>query len=202
MNKFISLDTELGGIGPEYSLLTAYFVVLDDQLNFVDDLYLYLKPDNGIYQVCGPSMDINKIDLVEHDKKSITYKDGGTILYNFLKKHSDGGKIKLIPVGHGIYMDVVKIYSTIISRGSWESFVSYRKIDTQGVYQFLKQCNFFPGDDCSGSLKSLAKMLGISFDETQLHDAKADTLLTVYVFRQMALKVKLITDASNWMTSR
>ena len=67
---------------------------------------------------------------------------------------------------------------------TWETFVSYRKLDTQAVCQFLKSCNRFP-DDVSGSLESIAKYFNIPIDENDLHDAKVDTLLTVEVFKKL-----------------
>src|ERR1039458_10787360 len=103
--KFVALDVETGGIGIEYSLLSAYFLALDDKFNKIDDLYLFLKPDDGIYKVCGEAMNVNRIDLKIHDTKAIIYREAGTILYNWLKKLTDDGKIKAIIVGHSISGD-------------------------------------------------------------------------------------------------
>jgi len=187
-DKLIFLDTELGGAGSdEFSLLTAYFIVLDENLQFIDDLYLYLKPDSGIYHVSaaeGTGLDINKIDLVKHDKMAITYKEGGKRLYEFLNKHSDQGKTKLTPVGHGIYGDVERICKSIISKGTWDMFASYRKIDTQGLVQFLRLCNLFPVN-VGGSLESISKHFDIPMDKNTLHDAKIDTMLCVEVFKKL-----------------
>lgn len=195
---YLFLDNEAGGIGREYSLLTVYLQCVDDNFNFVDDLYLYLKPDNGIYKVCGEAMSINKIDLKTHDKVAITYKEGGTKLYNWLKKIIDNNKTitdkttkinRLTVVGHGIHSDVESIIHNLISRGSWENFVSYRKLDTSTVCEFLKSCDMFL-DNVNGSLISLAKHFGIDVDENQAHDAKYDTQLTFKVF--MALRNTLL----------
>src|SRR6266704_2609170 len=103
---YLFLDNETGGVGPEFSLLTTYLIALDDRLQKVSDLYLYLKPNDGIYQVGAQGMGVNKINLVEHDKRSITYKEGGTQLYNWLRALTLDGKIKLVVCGHGIYGDV------------------------------------------------------------------------------------------------
>lgn len=182
---YLFLDNEMGGLERDkYSLLTVYLLATDDKFNVIGDLYLYLKPDDGIYKVCAEAMNVNKIDLVLHDTKAITNKEGATKLYNWLKGLTDDGKTKLTPVGHGVYGDVEWIIWHLISRGSWEKFTSYRKLDTQAVCQFLKACGKFP-ESVSGSLTSIAKYFGIDVDENACHDAKYDTELTYKVFLKL-----------------
>lgn len=184
ITMYIFLDNEMGGLDKEkYSLLSSYLMIVNDDFQFVDDLYLYLKPDDEIYKVCGEAMNINHIDLKVHDTKAITYKEGATKLYKWLHKATDGGKIKLTPAGHGVYGDIEWLTHYTISRGSWEVFVSYRKLDTQAVVQFLKSCGVFPEID--GSLESLARHFGIAVNESSLHDAKYDTELTFQVFMKL-----------------
>ena len=191
---YLFLDDEMGGLEKEkYSLLTVYLMATDDNFNVIGDLYLYLKPDDGIYKVCGEAMNVNRIDLKIHDTKAITYKEGSTKLYNWLKSLTGDGKIKATVVGHGVYGDVEWIIYHLISRGSWEKFTSYRKLDTSAVCQFLKSCGMFP-EDVSGSLVSLAKYFKISVDENDTHSTDYDTKLTFQVF--MALR-KLLLDFKN-----
>ena len=87
-------------------------------------------------------------------------------------------------------MVTLNIIYHLMSRGSWEKFTSYRKLDTSAVCQFLKSCNMFP-EDVSGSLTSLAKYFNIPVDENKAHDAKYDTELTFQVF--MTLRKLLLT---------
>jgi len=182
---YLFLDNEMGGLDKEkYSLLTVYLKMTDDNFNLIGSLYLYLKPEDGIYKVCADAMAINKIDLVEHDKKATTYKLGGTALYNWLKELTDNGKVKATVVGHGIYGDVDWITYHLIGRNSWENFTSYRKLDTSAVAQFLRSVGMIP-ESVSGSLVSLAKHYNVGVDETSAHDAKYDTELTFRVFLAM-----------------
>ncbi len=181
---YLALDNEMGGIGLEYSLLTVYLAALDKDFKKISSLYLYLKPNDEIYRVCGRAMGINKINLVEHDKIAITYKEGGTKLYNWLKEMSNDGKNLLTPIGHGIYGDVELIIHNLISRGSWEKFTSYRKLDTQAVVQFLKAAGVFT-EDISGSLDSLATHFKLHNDINKLHDAEYDTDLTIGVLKEL-----------------
>lgn len=186
---YLFLDNEMGGLDKEkHSLLTVYLMMTDDNYNVLGDLYLYLKPDDGIYKVVADAMAINKIDLVEHDKKAIFYKQGGSQLYNWLKQSTDNGRVKATVVGHGVYGDVEWIIHHLISRGSWETFTSYRKLDTSAVAQFLKSVDMFP-ETVSGSLVSLAKYFGVPVDENAAHDAKYDTELTYKVFLEMRQKL-------------
>jgi DNA polymerase III alpha subunit (gram-positive type) len=179
---YIFLDAEFGGLEKEkYSLLTVYLEARDSLNNLLGELYLYVKPDDGIYKVCASAMTVNKIDLVAHDKIAITYKEAGTKLFNWLRAFSDDGRIKLIPVGHGVLTDIEWITYNLISVGSWQKFVSYRELDTGAAVRFLIACNLFP-DDIGGSLISLAKFLDVEVDESSAHDAKYDTELTFKVF--------------------
>lgn len=188
---YLFLDNEMGGLEKEkYSLLTVYLMMTDDNFNVIGELYLYLKPDDGIYKVCGEAMNVNRIDLKVHDTKAITYKEGGTKLYNWLREMTNAGQVKSVVVGHGVYGDVEWIIHHLISRGSWETFTSYRKLDTSAVCQFLKSCDMFP-ESVSGSLVSLAKHFGVDVDENCAHDAKYDTHLTFSVF--MALRRMLVS---------
>ena len=195
---YLFLDNEMGGLERDkYSLLTVYLLATDDKFNVIGDLYLYLKPEDGIYRVCGEAMNVNRIDLKVHDTKAITYKEGGTKFYNWLKDLTDNGKNKFTVVGHGVYGDVEWIIWHLMSRGSWETFTSYRKLDTQAVCQFLKACGLFP-ETVSGSLISIAQYFGITVDENACHDAKYDTELTYKVF--MAL-VKQMTPIKQVKTA-
>ena len=191
---YVFLDCEMGSVDLEYSLLSVYLMATDKNLQSISSLELLVKPDDGKFIVCGEAMGVNKIDLYAHSLKAMTYKEGGTALYKWLNKITDDFKLsgemdKITPVGHGVYGDIKFIQKYLISRGSWENFMSYRTLDTSGVCQFLKACGRFP-EEVSGSLISIAKYFGIPVDENDCHSAKYDTELTYKVF--MAL-VKQMT---------
>lgn len=200
---YVFLDCEMGGLEKEkYSLLTTYLLFTDDNFNFVSDLNLILRPNDGIYKVCGEAMNVNRIDLKVHDTMAITYKEGGTKLYKWLQSitgnipdsygpRTETAHVRATIVGHGVYGDVEWICHHLMSKATWETFTSYRKLDTSAVCQFLKACNMFP-EDVSGSLISLAKHFNIPVDENCVHDAKYDTELTFKVF--MALRQDLMVD--------
>ncbi len=194
--KFLALDCETGGIGLDKSLLTTYLAVytfIDDVLTLEDDLYLYTKPKDGIYNCTGEALGINQIDLVEHDKIATTYPKAGGQLREFLQRHSDDGSYKLIPVGHNVKFDLIFIQDKLLK--SLYHFVSYRTLDTGSIGQFLKLCKLIP-DDNYGSLSALADHLG-AMPEGELHDAKTDTVLTVDVLLRCVGMIKNLSSHSS-----
>ena len=178
----IFIDCEMGSVELDYSLLSSYFFATDDNFQRIDELELLVKPDDNRYIVCGEAMNVNKINLRVHDTKAIPYKTAGTTLYNWLDRLTDRGRVKFTPVGHGIYGDIKFIQKYLISRGSWEKFISYRVLDTSAVVQFLKTCGKFP-EDVSGSLGSLAKYFSVPYDENLAHSAEYDVKLLFGVFQ-------------------
>lgn len=180
---YIGLDCETGGLGDDVSLLEVFFGIYDEKLNLQDELLLYLKPDDGLYKIQAQALEINKINLVEHDKYAHPYKDAKSVLYNFLSKHSQNGKVKLVPIGHNVNGDIRWVCNHIISRNSWEYHCSYRLLDTGVIGQFMKLSGLLP-ESVSGGLGTLAEYYGLSFTGEQ-HTAKADVDMTVRVLRQM-----------------
>lgn len=172
----------MGGRELKYSLLTAYFMVTDENFKILGDLDLKIKPDDGVYVVSGQGMSVNKINLQEHDKVAMPYKQAKPLLYNFLKKY--GEKSRLTPVGHGVKGDIAHILNTIASEGSWEQFCTYHYIDTSVVLQFLRACGKMPMD-CDGSVEALGKYFDVSGETPNYHEASFDTNQTALVFQKM-----------------
>jgi hypothetical protein len=182
--KYIFIDAEMGGRELKFSLLTSHFAIVDFNFNIIDELSLITKPDDDVYIVSGQGMSVNKINLVDHDKIAIPYKQAKTILYNFLSSNSDHGKCRLTPVGHGVKGDILFFQNYIISKGSWEQFCTYHYIDTSVVLQFLRLCGKMPFDT-NGNVESLAKLFGINVDESQLHTASYDVHMIIEIFKSM-----------------
>jgi len=182
MNTYLAVDNETGGFEGT-SLLQTYLAVLDQDLNITATCEMDVKPDNGIYQVEAGGLEVNKINLIEHDKTALTYSAAGAVLRQFLLAQSLGGKIKLIPLGHGVTGDMIGL-RVLLNRKTIEEYTSYRKLDTAVIAQYLKFMNKIP-DELSGSLESLCAHFGIVVD-ADAHTAKGDVARTIEVMRRMA----------------
>jgi len=182
--KFLAFDVEAGGVDIEHSLLSAYFVVIDEDLKTVHgELDLLVKPDNGNYVVTAQALEVNKIQLIEHDKVAITESKAGMLLYNFLKLHAPDGKVKLTPLGHNIAFDVEFIKKHLLNK-SFNQFVSYRMLDTSCIIQFMKLRGSVPRD-LAGSLSEIATYFGISTVTNVPHTAKGDTWMVIEILRKL-----------------
>ena len=100
MSKYLALDCETGGFEGT-SLLSLYCGVYDESFTLLDELELFLRPKDHIYRVTAEALTINKINLIDHETKAIPYNEGGTLLYEFLKKNSANIHI-FIPEGVNI----------------------------------------------------------------------------------------------------
>ena len=183
MNKFIAFDNETGGVAPETSLLTVYFAILDDNLNQIDELDLYLKPNDGKpYIVEAGGLEVNKIDLIAHDKIAMPYSAGGQLLVNLLRKHAIG-KEKLTPLGHNVPFDIAGVNNHLLGAKTWNQFVSYKIQDTQQNASFLQRKGLYPADK-SVRLQTLIEHFNIQVPG-ELHTSKYDTLCTVEVYKAL-----------------
>ena len=155
------------------------------------ELSLKIKPDDGIYHATGEALGINKIDLAEHDRVAITYKQAGTAVYKFLEKCFKASKgQRLTPVGHGVAFDCRVIKEKLVAPGNWDKFVSYRTVDTCCVAQFMVLCGYLP-KTLSCSTENLVEHFGVK-KEGRIHDAKYDTLCCVEILRRMISLARVI----------
>ena len=190
-SKYIVFDTEHGGFDDNdepLSLLEAGFAIYNHKWERQDGLLLKVQPDNGIFQVTGEAMAVNKIDLIKHAQDAASYKDVKSILYEFLEHHSEGGKIKLTPVGHHVSGDIKIVCRDLLAKRSWNAKVSYRVLDTGSTAQYLRARGILPHTE-KGSLISLCKYYSIPV--VGAHTSMGDVEMTAKLmqhFSTMELK--------------
>src|SRR5690348_8711940 len=183
--KYLAFDVESGGTEVEHSMLSAYFVVIDEDLKTIyGELDLLVKPDDGNYVTTAQALEVNKINLIEHDKVAVTESKAGMMLFNFLKEHAPNGTVKLTPLGHGVAFDVQFIKKHLLNK-AFNQFVSYRMLDTSSVIQFYKRLGLVPRD-LAGSLSEIATHFGISTISNVPHTAKGDTWMVIEVLRKLS----------------
>ena len=186
---YIAFDCETGGLTTEFDLLTAHFLVLDENYNLIEELGLALKPMDRDYKVEQGAMDVNKINLVEHDKIAISYEEGAKKLKELLKKYKPARKRTWFKaIGQNIPFDIRFIAHYLL--GGFDPFNPTKAIETVGINKglldthsltvFLKQFGYLP--DELGSLTSLVGHFGIKTEE--FHTCRGDILMTVEVWKK------------------
>lgn len=190
--KYIATDIETGGIDDKVSLLTAYFIILNSNLDELATLSLALKPNNGApYVLEAEGMGVNKINIVEHDKVAVSMSEGGRQFREFIKDWSNDGEIKLIPLGQNVPFDIRKLNMELLNKKESDKYISYRVLDTAVIHQFLQQLGLMPAN-VSGSLSSLIEYFEIKLPGNP-HEAEYDTRAAVEVYKkQLALIPKAV----------
>ena len=182
MNKLF-YDLETGGLDRDvHSILTAYFVIYNEDWEKLDELELYLKPDDGNIIAVQEALNVTGIDIKTHleDPRTVTYSEGKTTLMGFLEKYKIKGKRNHFrPCGQNISFDENFIMNQLVPEEEWRKLVHYRMLDTLTILTFLQDLGFLPKD--LGNLESQVEYFNIP--KGRAHDAKEDVRMTVDVYK-------------------
>lgn len=181
---YLSLDIEKGGVSEECSLLTLYMCVCNDQFKILDELDLSCKPDNELYTITVQGMFVNQIDLQEHDKIAIKYKECKPLVYNFLQRNYKRDSTLLLPFGQGIGGDIKTLQRLLISEGSWEQFCSHASVDLLSLTKACQILGYIPWDQ-SLALSAICDWLKIPININMIHTAKYDTQLNILLMKKL-----------------
>ena len=162
MTKYIAIDTELGGLPPECSLLTAAFVVADESFNILDSLEIKLK--HSTYTLTTEGMNVNKIDIFKHDEEAEEFKICQDKIRRLLYKHVrvDPSLLTspevvidyLIPVGLAVASDIARLKAAGFSLPCLSGQVR----DLGVIAGFLRDSGLVP-KDFPGSLEGMCEFL-------------------------------------------
>jgi DNA polymerase III alpha subunit (gram-positive type) len=183
--KYFLFDTETGGIRKEMSLLTLYGHILDDNLNILDTIDLKIKPDDGVYHVNAQGLEINRINIVEHDRIAKPLSEVKTRFKNYICGWSLNQK--LTPIGHNVRFDVKFVKTHLLE--DWDRYFDRRHIDTASIGKFLALSGIVPKLK-TYSLSEMAQALMIDVNEDSRHEARFDADLTLNVLRNMTQLIK------------
>lgn len=188
-------DCETSGTNPKiHKILTAYFSIYNEQLEFLDDLELYLKPDDGIVIAEEMALKVNGINLEEHlsSPTTLTYTQGRERILEFFKKHKPKGRSKIRPCGHNIQFDENFILgNNLLSEEEWEASMHHNPLDTLRIVTFLQDIGMVPND--IGRLVDFAEHFGVL--NAEAHNAKRDVKMNVEVYKK--LKIMLTQTKNN-----
>ncbi|MGL5014447.1 MAG: 3'-5' exonuclease, partial [Bacteroidales bacterium] len=130
---------------------------------------------------------VNKIDLIEHDKKAQPVdriRDEFLDIVNSLYRKE---KVQPTVIGHNVAFDLGFIHEHLFSKSQWDKIVSYRNIDTAGVARFLIECGII---ECEKT--SLDGLIEYFFDRDckdhpDRHSALWDARATWEVYKELAV---------------
>jgi DNA polymerase III alpha subunit (gram-positive type) len=178
---YIAFDTETTGVSKESNLLTAYFIILDEDLNIVDELDIRIKHD--VYTVFTRALEVNKIDLLEHDKVAKTLLESRRELLIFLNKNK--GDERYIPIGHNINFDIGFVKSSgLLKLSEYNMLINCNSIDTLCLCQYLKLCGEIDKDERL-SLSNLCEYFKIDMNKNNLHNAEYDIKMTIGLLKKI-----------------
>ena len=184
--KYVLMDVESGGLSPfSSSLLTIYCAILDENLNILSEVDLKLRPDSGEFQCNSAALAVNGIDLKKHDADPMTIScsRANSILKKLFEMHKPEGRYTVL--GQNISFDLSFVWFHIMNQNEWHKYVESAVEDTYKIAKQMKTTGKIPSNQ-KLKLGLLANYLGISY-AGGLHNAKADSLLTLEVYKHLKL---------------
>lgn len=182
--KYFFHDFETGGY-ENSSILTFYGVVTDQNFNKIDDIELWIKPDNGLYMVEAQALRVNKIDLLAHDKEAQKESVCKDKIRAFIEHFAGGGSEKLYMAGHNVYFDN-RLLKDHFFPDDFNKMFFRHNLDTGTLALLLKQVGKLP-KDLEISLSNLATHYGLN--ALGAHESKTDVWLTIGVLKCMIKEI-------------
>lgn len=178
--NYVCIDTETGGLDPiENSLLTVAIVMIKEgEIKFKEEWAV----KHDVYNVTSYALKVNKLNLVEHDNTAI----GATAIANKLKLKTREifGDNKPSVIGHNVGFDLGFIFSQLMNKKEWETFFSYRNIDTAGIARFLIDCGKI--NSTKADLGTLMEYFDVGSDsDKDRHTALYDAENTLKIYTEM-----------------
>lgn len=185
-NKYFAFDTETGGLDPtRHSLLTLYAILMDEDFTVTECVDLMLKPSDGAFVVDPGALRVNKIDLVAHAKKAITYEEGRDKLLAVLEKNDS----KLEFVGHSVKFDIDFLENHLLASSEVAGMFARDITDTKVIANFLKKAGMLP-ETLPTALQTLAAWFFKGTDLSGHHNAEWDAKMTVEILKKELEMVK------------
>jgi DNA polymerase III alpha subunit (gram-positive type) len=179
---YLAFDTETTGLKEHCNVLTAYFIILDENLNEIDSLDLKIK--YPYYIVYSKAMEVNKIDLVEHDKIAVFTELAVLKLTAFLEKNKTEKKLTML--GHNVEFDLKMLTNNkIFTLDMFEKYISIVSFTDTLIYaKELKSKKLIPKTQ-SLSLSKLCYYYNLDNNDDVFHNAEFDIRITVSLYKKL-----------------
>lgn len=173
---YLFIDTETGGLDPaRHSLLTICAdIVPEFGREPVGSFTTAFKHDP--YRISPRALEVNNIDLVEHDKYAGSAEEAAIHFHEWIKLAS----VKPQPVGWNIGFDLGFIYQQFIPKAEWDTLVDYHSLDVCALVEFLIIAKKLPP---KRRLVDVARHLGLATEGA--HDAAYDNYLCMEVVARL-----------------
>lgn len=186
---YLFFDTETGGLTPDYSLLTLSAIVTDKNFDIIRihdmDPGVYMQLKHANYVTHPRAMEVNKIDLRDHDADGFSVDEARDIFLAFVKEAiATTGERKLIPAGHNVPFDMRFVQAYLLPLAEWENYFTHPALDTCAVARFLTAADVIKGGCSLGALRKT-----FNIETGRGHNAENDNLATVKLAKQFVRMV-------------
>jgi DNA polymerase III epsilon subunit-like protein len=205
-STYVILDTETTGLTKESNVLTVSLIVADKDFKILDTLHILIK--YPFYTVFIAALQVNKIDLIQHNKNAVAQKEATNLIKEFLYKYfnndTNNNKCKLI--GHNIIFDLNMLKNNlIIDHDILKEYVD-DILDTYTISKKLKK-NKILSNNQSLSLNKLCYYFDITRDvellflnnnyeinsklnyelsKTSFHNSYYDAIATLFLYKELS----------------
>lgn len=181
---YLCIDTETGGLTPDYSLLTLAAVVADADFNPIrggtsaDTLSMAIRHPK--YVVSPEALTVNKIDLIHHSATGLKIEQAQQRFEDFVRQAKELCGTKLIPLGHNLQFDLGFVWAQLLPKEQWSQYCDYHFLDTMVSARFFKASGVIQGGCRLDDLREF-----FHIDTGPAHTALADTKATLAVARAL-----------------
>lgn len=186
---YLLLDCETTGLNPDIHALLSFccvaFAVKENskELEIVKEMLDIpaIIPNSGTLTMDIAAMEINKIDIVAHAKKSIRTAEAATMIEKYiLELKQKYPSAVIMPAGHNLNSLDIPIMKKILP--SWSKEISHRTYDTCSVACALQLAGRIPQSN-NLSLAQVCECFGVKVLDH--HTAKGDVLMTFELITEL-----------------
>ena len=182
---YLAFDVETTGLENHCNVLTAYFIILNSEFNEIDTLDLKIK--YPYYVIYPKALEVNQINILEHDKdEQSVYKELAILKLNaFLEKNKTDIKYKIM--GHNVQFDLkMLINNNIFYDELINKYLDLSEnVDTLTYAKKLKNKKLIPKNQ-SLSLSKICCYYDLNYNNiVNFHNAKYDIILTILLYKKL-----------------